>query len=100
MDREPHPEPGGLVLDDEQHLVMGFRERMLRRENGVETEIVVVGHAAGEVGLGAFSRRIIGLAGHETPSRSINPSPTKLLVMGEDGFFSPSTTVKWLWPGS
>src|SRR5262245_43459104 len=32
--------------------------------------------------------------------RRYQSMPQRLLVMGEDGSFSPSTTVKWLWPGS
>ena len=43
------------MLDDEQHLVMRFGERMLRTEDRIQRQIVAIGHAPGEIGLGAFA---------------------------------------------
>ena len=43
VDHELHPELGGLVLDDEQHLVVVRRARPLRREQHLEREIAAVG---------------------------------------------------------
>ena len=40
-----HPQLAGLVLDDEQHLVVVGRERLLRAEDGVELQVVAVAHA-------------------------------------------------------
>jgi len=44
VNRQFHPEFGGLVLDDEQRLVMGGREQCLRVQDLVELEIVRIGH--------------------------------------------------------
>ncbi|MCY1307809.1 hypothetical protein D9M70_577670 [compost metagenome] len=59
VQRELHPELRRLMLDDEQHLVMGLRERLLRVEYLLQHEIVAVGHASLERHLGAFFRRIV-----------------------------------------
>ena len=37
VDGKLHPQLGGLVLDDEQHLVMRVGERMLRAEDRVQS---------------------------------------------------------------
>ena len=63
VDGEAHPELGGLVLDDEQHLVVGVGEGGLGGEDQVEAEVVAVGHAPGEVGLRAFDAGVVGV-GH------------------------------------
>jgi hypothetical protein len=47
-----HPQLAGLVLDDEQHLVMGGRQRVLGRENLVQMQIVAIAHVTAEVELG------------------------------------------------
>jgi len=44
VDRKLHPEFGGLVLDDEQRLVVGRRKQMLGVQNLVELEIIRIGH--------------------------------------------------------
>ncbi|KDB52856.1 hypothetical protein X805_15900 [Sphaerotilus natans subsp. natans DSM 6575] len=49
-----HPQLGGLVLDDEQQLVVVRRERLLRGEDLVELQIVAIAHVAGEIELRAF----------------------------------------------
>ena len=51
-----HPQLARLVLDDEQHLVVRRRQRVLRREHLVEVQVVAVGHVAAEVELRAFVR--------------------------------------------
>jgi hypothetical protein len=73
VDGKPHPQLRGLVLDDEQHLVMGFRERMLGAEDRIKRQIVAVGHTPGEIGLGAFARGIVIAGRHGRPFRSIDP---------------------------
>src|SRR3546814_17914302 len=52
LDDQLEPELGGLVLDDEEHLVGMHRvaERMLRGEQRVEAEVVGIAHRGGEVG--------------------------------------------------
>ena len=66
VDGELHPELGGLVLDDEQQLVMRVRQRLLRVEHAFEMQVVAIGHAPGERHLRAFARRIVRLAAHVT----------------------------------
>ena len=63
VERELHPQFRGLVLDDEQHLVMGLGQRLLRRQDMVDLQIVAIGHALPEIGLGAVFGRIIGHSG-------------------------------------
>jgi hypothetical protein len=46
---EPEPQFLDVVDDDEQHLVVLLRQGFLGREQGVETEVVGVGHALGKV---------------------------------------------------
>jgi len=38
-DDEPHPERGGLVLDQEKHLVVGVRQWLLSAQQGIEPQI-------------------------------------------------------------
>ena len=54
VDGELHPQFRGLVLDDEQQLVMGGTQRLLRVEHALEVQIVGIGHAVLERHLGAF----------------------------------------------
>ena len=51
VDDQPHPQLGGLVLDDEQQLVvvLGLAQRMLGVEQLVQVEIARVGQAAAEI---------------------------------------------------
>jgi len=42
VDHELHPELARLVLDDEEHLVVMIAERLLAREETIETEIAAV----------------------------------------------------------
>src|SRR5204863_9024532 len=50
VDYELHPQLRGLVLDDEQHLVVVLRARPLRRVQHVEREVAAVGSLGGELG--------------------------------------------------
>jgi hypothetical protein len=50
VDHQLHPQLGGLVLDDEQHLVVVRRARLLRAEQAVEAEVAAVGSVGGKVG--------------------------------------------------
>src|SRR5262245_13753973 len=50
VDHELHPQLRGLVLDDEEHLVVVRRARPLRREQRVELEVAAVRGVGGEVG--------------------------------------------------
>ena len=52
-----HPQLAGLVLDDEQHLVVRAASAVLRAEHRVEVQVVAVAHVAAEVDLGALRRR-------------------------------------------
>ncbi len=51
VDHQLHPQLGGLVLDDEQHLVVPWRrartarERVLRRQQPVEPQVARIGEA-------------------------------------------------------
>jgi hypothetical protein len=49
-----HPQLAGLVLHDEQHLVVRGRQRLLRAEDGVQLQVVAVAHVGAEVELGAL----------------------------------------------
>jgi hypothetical protein len=54
---ELQPQLGGLVLDDEQHLVVLSRPGTLRREELIEREVVAIAHlAAAEVDVRALVR--------------------------------------------
>jgi hypothetical protein len=46
-----HPQLRSLVLDDEQHLVVVLRARLLRGEQQVEAQVAAVGGLGGEVGV-------------------------------------------------
>ena len=66
-----HPQLAGLVLHDEQHLVMRRRQRLLRRQDLVELQVVAITHGAAEVELGLLllddlfgRRRTAGLLLH------------------------------------
>ena len=59
VQHELQPQLGGLVLDDEQQLVvvLGRAQRMLRGQQRVELEVAAVAHAVREVGDdGSFDR--------------------------------------------
>jgi hypothetical protein len=58
VDHELHPQLGGLVLDDEQHLVVIGGARALRREQAVQSQVVPVAHLAGEI-----QARAVGMGG-------------------------------------
>ena len=49
-----HPQLAGLVLDDEQHLVVVGRQRLLRVQHLVEMQVVAITHGPAEVELGLF----------------------------------------------
>jgi hypothetical protein len=49
-----HPQLAGLVLHDEQHLVVVGRQRVLRAQHLVEVQVVGVAHVLREVELRAF----------------------------------------------
>src|SRR5207248_5334944 len=67
-DHQLHPEIGGLVLDDEQHLVVVRRARPLRREQHIEREVAAVGTLGAQVG--DDSGIVLGHASYNaTPSR-------------------------------
>ncbi len=78
VDRQPHPQLRRLVLDDEQHLVMGVRQRRLGVEDTIEAQVVAIGHASREGHLGALAGGVVGLAAHRRRLRSggIGPRPT------------------------
>ncbi len=65
VDRELHPQFARLVLDDEEKFVGIARARMLRRQDGVEIEIVAVAHLAGEIRV----RVVLGARHHVTFAR-------------------------------
>ena len=50
VDHQLHPQLGGLVLNDEQHLVVMRRARLLRGEQALEAEVAAVGGVGGKVG--------------------------------------------------
>ena len=50
VEQKLHPELRGLVLDDEQHLVVVRRARSLRREQPRQLEVAAVGGLCGELG--------------------------------------------------
>jgi hypothetical protein len=50
VDHELHPQLRGLVLDDEQHLVVVRRARLLRAEQALELKVAAVGGVGGELG--------------------------------------------------
>jgi hypothetical protein len=54
MQHQLHPQLAGLVLHDEQHLVVVGRARVLRAQDGVELQVVAIAHAPAEVELGFF----------------------------------------------
>ena len=53
VDDELHPQLGGLMLDDEEHLVVVLAERCLGTEQRVELQVARVGHLPGEIGVDA-----------------------------------------------
>jgi hypothetical protein len=53
VQRQLHPQLAGLVLDDEEHLVVRRREWLLRRQDGVELQVVAIAHRGAEVELRA-----------------------------------------------
>jgi hypothetical protein len=50
VEEKLHPQLGGLVLDDEQHLVVVRRARTLRREQPRELEVAAVRGFGGKLG--------------------------------------------------
>jgi hypothetical protein len=58
-----HPELAGLVLHDEQHLVVLGRERVLGAQQLVQVQVVAVAHGPREVELRAFLADDLGAAG-------------------------------------
>src|SRR6185437_13548163 len=72
VNREPHPQFRHLMLDDEQHLVMRVRERLLRAENLVEMKIVAIAHATFKGRFGAFRGGVVRAPpAHVTASRRL-----------------------------
>ncbi|MCY1355789.1 hypothetical protein D3C87_1601730 [compost metagenome] len=49
-----HPQLRGLMLDDEQHLVMVRRQRVLCAENAPQIQVVAVAHGVGKIQLGVM----------------------------------------------
>ena len=66
VDDQLHPEFGGLVLDDEQHLVVPVRQRDLRAEQLVEVQVAAVVEPA-QVCLDALFERADVRTVHGTP---------------------------------
>ncbi len=54
VQQQLHPQLAGLVLHDEEHLVVFGRERVLRFEQLVQVQVVAIAHVAAEIELGAF----------------------------------------------
>jgi hypothetical protein len=54
MDRQLHPEFGGLMLDDEQEFVVRLRQRLLRVQHPFQMQVIAVGHPPVERHLGAL----------------------------------------------
>ena len=54
MAHQLHPQLAGLVLHDEQHLVVVRRERLLGIQDGIELQVVAVTHAPIKIELGFF----------------------------------------------
>ena len=54
MQHQFHPQLAGLVLHDEEHLVVVGRERFLGVKNRVELEVIAIAHASVKVELGFF----------------------------------------------
>ena len=71
MNGKLHPELARLVLDDEQHLVMGVAEGMLLGEDAIQLQIVAIGHRIGKGHSGALGARIVSLVAHRL-SLSLN----------------------------
>ena len=65
VETEAHPELRGLVLDDEQQLVVGIGEWMLSTEHVVEVEVVAVRHPPVERHRGTVIGRIERLGVHD-----------------------------------
>src|SRR5215831_9470288 len=71
VDHQLHPQLGGLMLDDEQHLVVPrrslgrARERLLRREQLIEAEVARVSQLAAEIGDDPRFEPVLGGIRHE-----------------------------------
>ena len=65
VDRELHPQLGGLMLHDEQHLVVVARARLLRAQHLVQAQVVAVAHGLAEV-----EARAVGAVGRRHGARS------------------------------
>jgi urease accessory protein UreE len=59
-----HPQFAGLVLHDEQHLVMVGRERVLRVQDLFQAQVVAIAHGLGEVHLRAVPLGAFLFFGH------------------------------------
>ena len=60
------PDLGGLVLDDEQDLVVRVGPRVLGAQDGIEVQVLAVAELALHLQVGAFE---IGSAGHDSSFR-------------------------------
>ncbi len=65
---KPHPEFRGLVLDDEQQLVMRGAQRVLGIEHGIKAKVIGIGHAPVERHLRAIAGGIVGIAQNSPPA--------------------------------
>ena len=67
-----HPQLAGLVLHDEQHLVVLGRQRMLRAQQLIEMQVVAIAHVAREIELRAFFLDdVLASLAHVTAARSL-----------------------------
>ena len=57
VEQQLQPQLGGLVLDDEQQLVVGVGPGVLRGEHGVEAEVLRVAEVVAKVEVGVARRR-------------------------------------------
>ena len=64
MQHQFHPQLGSLMLDDEQHLVMVGRARMLGVQNVVQVQVVAITHRLAEVEQGFFILHDLLVMGH------------------------------------
>ena len=112
VQRQLHPQLGGLVDDDEQHLVVRIGARLLRAEQRVELEIVAVAHCAGEIGVRRGGRlRGVLLAGfvrhearvnggtpiHELSDARLGATAPALAEQKRCNLLAaPTTTIPWI----
>ncbi len=60
MDDQLHPQLSGLMDDDEQHLVMGVGNRLLRRQQVGQAQVTSIAQTVAEIGMRAFRQRFAG----------------------------------------